>query len=64
LLYLWSWMQTLGASLRHRDEGATMVEYGMLVDAIALVVVVGAIALGATVFNWFDQGSAAVVPGT
>ena len=61
---MWSWMQTLGASLRHRDEGATMVEYGMLVAAIALVVVVGAIALGATVFGWFDEGSQAVVPGT
>ncbi len=57
-------MQTLGASLRHRDEGATMVEYGMLVAAIALVVVVGAIALGATVFGWFDEGSQAVVPGS
>jgi Flp pilus assembly pilin Flp len=55
-------MQTLGASLRHRDEGATMVEYGMLVAAIALVVVVGAIALGATVFNWFDVASQSVVP--
>jgi pilus assembly protein Flp/PilA len=64
LLYLWSWMQTLGASLRHRDEGATMVEYGMLVAAIALVVVVAAIALGATVFGWFDAGSNAVVPGS
>jgi pilus assembly protein Flp/PilA len=62
LLYLWSWMQTLGASLRHRDEGATMVEYGMLVAAIALVVVVAAIALGATVFGWFDTASTAVVP--
>ncbi len=64
MLYLWSWMQTLGASLRHRDEGATMVEYGMLVAAIALVVVVAAIALGATVFGWFDEGSNAVVPGS
>lgn len=63
MLYLWSWMQTLGASLRHRDEGATMVEYGMIVAAIALVVVVAAIALGATVFGWFDDASASVVPG-
>jgi len=63
LLYLWSWMQTLGASLRHRDEGATMVEYGMIVAAIALVVVVAAIALGSTVFGWFDDASQSVVPG-
>ena len=63
MLYLWSWMQTLGASLRHRDEGATMVEYGMIVAAIALVVVVAAIALGSTVFGWFDDASQSVVPG-
>ena len=63
MLYLVSWMQALGASLRHRDEGATMVEYGMLVAAIALVVVVGAIALGATVFGWFNNASSSVVPG-
>jgi Flp pilus assembly pilin Flp len=62
-VYLWSWMQTLSASLRHRDEGATMVEYGMIVAAIALVVVVGAIALGSTVFGWFDTASGSVVPG-
>ena len=46
-----------------RDEGATMVEYGMMVAAIAIVVVVAAIALGATVFGWFDKASTAVVPG-
>ena len=63
MLYLWTWMQALGTGLRHRDEGATMVEYGMLVAAIALVVVVGAIALGATVFGWFDNASSSVVPG-
>ncbi len=62
MLYVWSWMQTLGASLHRRDEGATMVEYGMLVAAIALVVVVGAIALGATVFGWFNNASQSVVP--
>ena len=62
MLYVWSWIQALGAGLRHGDEGATMVEYGMLVAAIALVVVLGAIALGTTVFDWFEEGSQAVVP--
>jgi Flp pilus assembly pilin Flp len=41
-----------------------MVEYGMLVAAIALVVVVGAIALGGTVFDWFKEGSEVVIPGS
>jgi len=57
LLYIWSWMQTLGASLRHRDEGATMVEYGMLIVVIALVVLVGAGLLGAAVNGWFTDAS-------
>jgi len=39
-----------------------MVEYGMLIAAIALAVVVGAIALGVTVFGWYDVASQAVVP--
>jgi Flp pilus assembly pilin Flp len=39
-----------------------MVEYGMLIAAIALAVVVGAIALGVTVFDWYDVASQAVVP--
>jgi len=57
LLYIWSLMQTLGTSLRHRDEGATMVEYGMLVVVIALVVLVGAGLLGAAVNGWFTDAS-------
>jgi pilus assembly protein Flp/PilA len=38
LLYVWTWMQTLGARLRHRDEGATMVEYGLMIALLALVI--------------------------
>ena len=57
MLYIWSLMQTLGASLRHRDEGATMVEYGMLILVIALVVLVGAGLLGAAANGWFTQAS-------
>jgi len=61
LLYVWSWMKTLGASLRHRDEGATMVEYGLLVAVIALVVLAGALILGTTVLGWFNN-AASVTP--
>ena len=57
MLYVWSWMQTLGASLRHRDEGATMVEYGLLVAVIALVVLAGAMILGTTVLGWFNNAA-------
>lgn len=60
MLYVWSWMQTLGASLRHRDEGATMVEYGLLVAVIALVVVAGAILLGTGLNNLFGKAASQV----
>ena len=46
LLYVWSWMRTLGASLRRRDEGATMVEYGLMVALIAVVAAVTVTILG------------------
>jgi pilus assembly protein Flp/PilA len=47
LLYTaWTWMQTLGAALRRRDEGATMVEYGLLVALIAIVAAVTVTILG------------------
>jgi len=62
VLHVWFVARSLAAGLRRRDEGATMVEYGMLIAAIALAVVVGAIALGVTVFDWYDVASQAVVP--
>jgi len=34
-----------------------MVEYGLLVAAIAIVVVAGAILLGGTVLGWFEEAS-------
>jgi len=50
-------MQTLGASLRHRDEGATMVEYGLLIAIIAVVVAVAAVALAGAISGWFDDAT-------
>jgi len=44
-----------------RDEGATMVEYGLLVAVIALVVLAGALILGTTVLGWFNN-AASVTP--
>jgi len=61
LLYIWSWMQTLGASLRHRDEGATMVEYGLMIAGIALVVTGAVFALGTLALGWFND--AGTLPG-
>lgn len=60
-MHFWTWMQTLGAGLRHRDDGATMVEYGLLVTVIALVVLAGAFILGTTVLGWFNDASSMTV---
>ena len=38
-----------------RDEGATMVEYGLIVAVIALVVVGGATIFGTTLSNFFKN---------
>ena len=38
-----------------RDEGATMVEYGLIVAAIALVAVVGAGIFGDELSTFFDE---------
>jgi pilus assembly protein Flp/PilA len=48
-------IQTRLAELRDgQDEGATMVEYGLLVVGIAVVVGVAAAALGGRISNLFD----------
>ena len=45
-----------------RDEGATMVEYGLMVALVALVVAVGAAALGVGIDLLFDDAAAQVTP--
>ena len=55
MLYLWTYMRGLGYGLRRNDEGATMVEYGLLVAVIAIVVVVGAALLGHNLLNLFNR---------
>jgi len=55
LLYMWSWAQVLGTSLRHRDEGASMVEYGLLVALIAVVAIVGVALLGPKLSDLFTD---------
>ena len=40
-------------SFWHCDRGATLVEYGLLVAVVAMVVVVGALALGGSIGDAF-----------
>jgi pilus assembly protein Flp/PilA len=55
LLHLFAWMQTLGARLRRRDEGATMVEYGIMVALIAIVALLAVAAIGTNLFGLFNK---------
>jgi pilus assembly protein Flp/PilA len=50
IAYLQSWV----ASHESDEEGATMVEYGLLVAFIALVALVGVKALGVNLNNLFN----------
>lgn len=54
---LYAYFKTLGATVRHGERGASMVEYGLLVALIALVVAVGAGLLGIGIDNLFDRAT-------
>jgi len=45
-------------SFRKNESGATMVEYGLMVAVIAMVVVVGGVALGISIDDTFDDATA------
>ncbi|YCH07993.1 Flp family type IVb pilin [Arthrobacter sp. alpha11c] len=49
-----SFVAGVKARLTSEEKGATMVEYGIMVAAIAVVVSVAAFALGGKVFDLFD----------
>ena len=48
------------ASLMRREDGATMVEYGLMVALIAVIAMVGAAALGVSVNGVFNSISCKV----
>jgi pilus assembly protein Flp/PilA len=56
LLLIWNY---LGTRLGDED-GATMVEYGIMVAVIALVAIVGATALGAAIDTLFSSSAASL----
>lgn len=59
LLIATHYLNTLRAALG-REEGATMVEYGLMVALIAIVAMVGAAALGFNVLDVFNESAGAV----
>lgn len=62
LLIATHYLNTLRAALG-REEGATMVEYGLMVALIAIVAMVGAAALGWNVLDVFNETADAVDGG-
>ena len=55
MLYAWTMLKSLGAQVREREEGASMVEYGLLVALIAIAAIAGVIALGAALDALFSD---------
>jgi pilus assembly protein Flp/PilA len=51
------------STLLHRDDGATMVEYGLMVALIAVVALVAVTALGGSVRDIFQGIADALTPG-
>jgi Flp pilus assembly pilin Flp len=56
LLRAWTYLQ----SRLVREDGATMVEYGLILAVIAMVAVVGAVAVGITTDAKFDEVDACI----
>lgn len=53
-------LQTLWWHLNHRDDGATMPEYGLMVALIAAVALVGAELIGLNVLAKFNEVAAKI----
>ena len=49
-------------TLFHKDEGATMVEYGLMVALIAIVALLAVTALGGSVKDIFTNIASALTP--
>ena len=53
-------LQATWTRLRDREEGQTMVEYGLLIGGIALVVIAGILILGPAINELFTDAGASV----
>ena len=56
-------LNSLKRSIRYQEEGATAVEYGIMVALIAAVIVLVVLALGQQVCKGFDSTSEALKTG-
>jgi pilus assembly protein Flp/PilA len=53
--HAWTLLSSAAATLRRRDEGATMVEYGLMVALIAVVALLAVAAIGTNLFGLFSD---------
>jgi len=60
MLQLFVTLQTLLTPRKHDDEGATAVEYGLMVSLIAAVIVIAVAALGTKLNGIFTSVTAAI----
>ena len=56
----YSFLQSIAMAHQDEDKGATMVEYGLIVAAIAIVVVVGAKVFGSSLSSFFGSLAGAI----
>jgi pilus assembly protein Flp/PilA len=50
-------------SLREREEGQTMVEYGLLLAGVAIIVIAAVFLLGDEIREMFEDTASSLVPG-
>ncbi|MFF5793425.1 Flp family type IVb pilin [Paeniglutamicibacter sp. NPDC012692] len=53
-------LQTVGSKLRREEQGATAVEYGIMVAGIAVVVIVAVFTLGTSINGMFGDINACI----
>lgn len=55
-------LQNAWADLRNRQEGQTMVEYGLLIAGIAILVIAAVLLLGDNIENLFEETANSLNP--
>jgi pilus assembly protein Flp/PilA len=60
MLYLMSLLSALQASLKDRERGQGMVEYGLIIAAVAIAVIVALFALGPKIGSLFSSTAASL----
>ena len=60
MLYLMNLLSALQAGLRDRERGQGMVEYGLIIAAVAIAVIVALFALGPKIGSMFSSTAASL----